>query len=247
MEAAVSLQRAGGSQDRLPLGRVDGPAHIRDARKQDVVLDVEDARGLVGPLEELAEIDELVSLVSREGGSCKALEEMGVSLDLLVELVGAALPDFAGILRLEEEVALVERLEHFQGDLVAYLAGVLAGREEARNDRVGVLFTEGEELGHALAVGAIVELEEGLLIARRTEDRQPVLLELLIVEIGEIKHQLEVHIEQARDVFRALDIAAHPVEGVGHAREHDMGIAPVVDRLLRGGEGKGRFAHRERE
>ena len=208
-----------------------------------MILDVEDAGGLVGALEELADIHELVSLASREGGGGDALEEMGVFLDLLVELVRAALPDLAGILRLQEEVALVERLEHLQRDLVAHLPGILAGREEAGDDRIGVLFPEGEELRHVLAVGPLVEPEEGLLVACRAEDREPVLLELLVVEIGEVEHQLQVHVEQTRDVLRALYVAAHPVEGVGDAREHHLGVAPVADRLLGRGNGSVKIAH----
>ena len=127
--------------------------------------------------------------------------------------------------------------------IIAHLPGILSGRKEAGNDGVGVLLAEGEELGDALAVGAVVEFEKGILITRGAEDGEPVFLELLVVEIREVEHQLEVHIEQARHVLRALDIAAHPVEGVCDAREHYLRVATVADRLLGRGNGRGKIAH----
>ena len=77
-----------------------------------MVFKIEDARGLVGALKELAKIDELVPLVAGEGRSRKSLEEVGLFLDLLVKFMGSCLPDLAGVTRLKEKIALVERLEH---------------------------------------------------------------------------------------------------------------------------------------
>ena len=38
--------------------------------------------------------------------------------------------------------------------------------------------------------------------------------------IAKIEQELEIHIHDARDVFGPLDIAGHPVEGVGDAGKH---------------------------
>jgi hypothetical protein len=38
-----------------------------------------------------------------------------------------------------------------------------------------------------------------------------------VVETAEIEEQLEIHIENARDIFRALNVARHPVKRVGNA------------------------------
>ena len=48
---AIHLQRADALQQRHPLVRVDRRAHVGDVGQQQVVLDVEDPRGLVGPLD----------------------------------------------------------------------------------------------------------------------------------------------------------------------------------------------------
>ena len=134
MKPAVGLQRARGTKNCLPLCGIDGPAHVGDAGEENVVLDVEDAGGLVRSFEEFSEIDELVSLVPREGRAGEALEEVGVLLDLLKELVRPGLPDYAGVFRLQEVVSLVQRLEHLEGDLVAHLAGVFPSGEKTGDD-----------------------------------------------------------------------------------------------------------------
>src|SRR5215472_9154104 len=35
-----------------------------------------------------------------------------------------------------------------------------------------------------------------------------------------VEHQVEVHIEEAGSVLRALEIPAHPVQAIGHTAQH---------------------------
>ena len=124
------------------------------------------------------------------------------------------------------------------------MACILTCGEEAGDDGVGVFLPEGQELSDTFAVGFLIQLEEGLFIARRAEDREPVFLKLIVIEICKIQHQLKVHVKEAGHILRALDVPAHPVKGVGDAREHDVAVAPVGDRLLcRGGQ---KFTHVEK-
>ena len=66
--------------------------------------------------------------------------------------------------------------------------------------------------GRALMAGC-----ERILVAGSLNDRQPVFAHLRIVHAAKIQQQLEIYIQDARDVFRALDVARHPVERVGDA------------------------------
>ena len=48
MKATVGFKRACRSQDGLPLGGVDGTAHIGNTGQKDMIFDVENTGGLVG-------------------------------------------------------------------------------------------------------------------------------------------------------------------------------------------------------
>jgi hypothetical protein len=59
-----------------------------------------------------------------------------------------------------------------------------------------------------------------------------VFFELLIVEISEIQHELKIHIQQTGDILRALNVAAHPVEGIGNAGKHHHVVPSGRDGFL---------------
>jgi hypothetical protein len=185
-----------------------------------VVLHVEDAGGLVGPFEVFAELDEFPALAPRIGRGGETLEEMGGSLDVVEKIARAGGPDFRGGALLHVEVELVDRLPHLEGNLVADHPGVLARRKDARENRIRVAPVEREEVRHAAAISFAVAFFEPLLVARRGEDRAPMLLDRAIVEALEIEQELEIDVEQPREVFGPLDVAAHPVERVRDPREH---------------------------
>ncbi len=218
VEPAIGFQGAGRAQHGLPLGRVHGAAHVGGPRQEDVVLDVEDTCRLVRALEVFAEADELPAFGAGEGGICQPLEEMREALDLVVKGARPLAPDLLGIAGLEEEIDLVEHLPHFERDLVAHLAGVLARRAHTTEHRVRIVPAECHELGHRGAVGLRVVLEKEILVSRRAQNRDPVLLDPLAIDRSEIDQQLYVHIDQARDVLGALEVARHPVKRGGHPR-----------------------------
>ena len=87
--AAVGRDRA---QDRRPLRAVDLAADQLAVRQQDVVFDVEDARGVVGALQEGAELVEVEGVVAQDGIEERAAEQRRALLDPVEErrqLVGA--------------------------------------------------------------------------------------------------------------------------------------------------------------
>ena len=73
-------------QQRRPLVVVDGAAHVRRRRQQDVVLGVGDARGVVRPLDVGAEADEVVRLVAQHRAEGHAAEEVRAHLHPVQEL-----------------------------------------------------------------------------------------------------------------------------------------------------------------
>ena len=62
-------------------------ADVGDGRQQEEVLHVEDARGLVGALEQAAEAAEVPGLAVRHGGVGDAGEQVARQLDLAEEVV----------------------------------------------------------------------------------------------------------------------------------------------------------------
>ena len=114
------------------------------------------------------------------------------------------------------QVELVELLPHLRRDDLAHRAGVLARRPQAGADRVDVLLIEGEELDDVLLRRRAVPFRELLRVAGGGHERLP----LLRGAGGQVEHEVQIHLDEPRDVLRALDVAAHPVDRIGHPREH---------------------------
>ena len=43
-----------------------------------------------------------------------------------------------------------------------------------------------------------------------------------------VEHQVQVDIDEAGDIFRALDVARHPVHGIRHPAEQRLGITTML-------------------
>jgi len=114
----------------------------------------------------------------------------------------------------------IDFLPHFAGDLVANHAGVFPRMGDAREDGIGIVGPEGQEFSDGLATRIFIELKEQGVIAGAFYDRHPMFGEALIIQVSEIKQELEIDIHNARNVFRSFDITAHPEQRIGNAREH---------------------------
>ena len=142
---AVHFERAGAAEYRGPVDVVEaGGVGARPGR--DVVLYVEDAGGLIGPLDESAEFDEVPRLVAGHGCAGDSAEKVAGLFDLSVEGLRRLLADGAlGRLVLKAQVEAIELLPHLRRDDLADGAGVLAGRAEAGEDGVAVAGVEAQE------------------------------------------------------------------------------------------------------
>ena len=60
-------------------------------------------------------------------------------------------------------------------------------------------------------------LKNASLVAGGQHDGFPIGDELRLVEAAHVEEQLQVHVHDARDIFGTLDVAGHPVEGIGDA------------------------------
>ena len=179
-----------------------------------VVIGLEEQAHAGGAFEIAADLDELPAFAVGHGGVGDALELVD-GFHHLLEEGGRTFAGFSVGLDLhgafyfgarDLDVERVEFLPLFGGDLLAHLAGIFTRRDDAGDDRGFVGGVEGEVAGEL--VGVAVPLE-ALGIAEGVEHAQPAM-------IGAggalIEHEVEVDIQQARRVFGALEIAAHPVQ-----------------------------------
>ena len=79
---------------------------------------------------------------------------------------------------------------------------------------------QSQELRDRAFVGHVVERIEEVGLFERSDDRRPVLHRLGLA--AEVEEQLQIDIENAGVILRPLDVAAHPVEGIGDAAQHKI-------------------------
>src|SRR5207244_8587233 len=77
---------------------------------------------------------------------------------------------------------------------------------------------ESEEMNHVLLCRLAVAFAEGLVVARGVDERFP----LLAFSGRSVQHELKIYLDETSHVLRPLDIAAHPVNGVGDPAEHSQ-------------------------
>ena len=182
-----------------------------------MVFKIECARGGVGALEEFARLQELPTLAVGHRGIGDALERVD-AIDKGSVKTYRAFPmrgPRGGALQVEIEA--VEALPHFTRDLLTDGAGVFSGMGHRGEDRAGIRLLESDEFHHGVAADFSMELVEKLLVFERGENRQPLLVRVQIIQRLEIEHELHIHIENARNRFGALDVAAEPETGIGDA------------------------------
>ena len=114
------------------------------------------------------------------------------------------------------QVEAVHLHPHLGRDHLAHRPRVLAGAVRAAEDRARVVGVERQEADHVLAAELAEVLVEGLAVAGGVHERLPLLLGL----DREVEHEVEVHVDEAGDVLRALHVARHPVDRVGDAAQH---------------------------
>src|SRR4029079_19538280 len=102
--------------------------------EQDVVLDVEDAGRLAGPLEELAEPEEVPGLAVRHRAVADARDQRIDLLDLAVEGAAVAVIEGPRLGALHPQVEIIHALPGLAADALADVAGVLSGGGDGAED-----------------------------------------------------------------------------------------------------------------
>ncbi len=180
--------------------------------------DVEQARDQLGPLQVDPGQQEPPAFAVAHGGVGGALEQVQVGDDLMQESHRPLVVDGLGRVAGDAQIEQVQPLPGFRGDLVAHLAGVLAGPGQGRHHRGGVFTVEhqgahrfGGMLHHRQRIGAVLA------------DGGKGDVGGLAGAVGAVHRRVQHHVGQAAEVLGPLDIAADPVEAVSDSREHHCG------------------------
>ena len=201
VDLAVGLKGGGGAEQAHPvevlvrLGEIVGEIVVV---KEIGVEGLEQHGGGGGALDEAADLDELPAFAVAHGGVGDALELVDGFHDLLEELgrfglgkeglgVHVGVHFGAGDL----EVERIEAGPHFGGDLLADVAGVFAGADEAGEDGGLVGGVEGEGAGEVVGIAGPLDV---LGLAEGEEDALP-------AAVGGggafVEHEVEVDVEDA--------------------------------------------------
>src|SRR5882762_6110795 len=119
----------------------------------------------------------------------------------------------------------VHPLPLLRTDLLAHLACVLTSRRDRGGDRRAVAGIEGEHVRNLIRIATPRQVE---WIA---EGRQHSLPASVDTRRRLIEHQVEIHVKDARAMFCALQVAAHPIQVVCDSREHVYGFNTQVSLL----------------
>ena len=190
---------------------------------QQVELHVDDAGGVVGALQEGAELQEVVGLVAQQGDLCGAEDHHRLLLhrfDQRTAIERAAVDAQAPV---ELEPQRVQALPHIDRDVVALFAGVAPGRADRAHDRGGVVLVDHQEVDQAgqPAARLLLGLAELVLHAEDRGDASRFLAARLQ------RHALG-RLDEPRRRLGALQVASHPIEVLGGAAQHVRSLPPQL-------------------
>ena len=216
IDLAIDLEGRHRTQQRAPLVEV-GDGVFAAARFHDVELGVEDARGVVGALQLRAEADEVVALVLQQRAEDGTAKQRGAHLHPVEEFRRAVVHALLVALRAQVEPGGIEGFPHLGGDRAAHGMRVLARGAQAGEQRRWVVGVGDEEVQHRVGAHRIVAGEVRLLQAVERDQRLPV----AVGGFGRLhQRQAPGDVEQAGEVFGALDQARHPEQVVGGTAQH---------------------------
>jgi len=228
VEGPVRRHRA---QERHPLVVVEAGADEVHLRQQDVVFHVEQARGVVGALQMVAEMQEIVVVVPELGGVDGAAHEGGGAGGPVGELAHRQLAAGRAFQFAQFLIGVVERVPDLRGERGADDPAVLAGVAQAGGDRGRVVVVE-EEMAFDVALDRLAVLVgEGVRGAGGAQERVP-FVAVAVAGIGD-QRDAGADFEEAGGGLGALHVAGEPVEVGGGAAQH--GAAGMGKRAVRAG------------
>ena len=134
---AVHVQGAGRFQQCRPLQHIECGPDAGFVRQQDKILHIEDARGLVGPLDQSTDASEAPGFAVRHRGIVDPDDLVAAAFDPLQERRWV-LQHRSGVLGElpHTEIEVVDRLPQRDAQDLANRAGILSGFNQARQNRV---------------------------------------------------------------------------------------------------------------
>ena len=222
VDLAVDLEARDAAQDRAPMVEVvllvlfaGGAEEVALDRME---LHVDQARRVVGPLQEGAQAHEIQGFVHQHGADRDAARQVRAELDPLEELPGVAL-ELAGLDHAAHlQPGLVLGFPDLGGQRTPHGAGVLAGRAQAGHDARRVAFVLDHEIHHV--AGPDLAIPAGV-VGQQLADADQALPPDQGHRLG-LRQQrgLVVHVQQPGGVFGAFCVAGHPEQVVGGTAQH---------------------------
>ena len=108
----------------------------------------------------------------------------------------------------DHEIKLVQLKPHFRRNNFPDRPGVFTRGTQAGDDGVRIVAVEGQKLDDVVLRGLAAAFSEVLVVPGRVHQRLP----LPSGAVRSIEHEVQIDIDEARHVFRPLDVAAHPVD-----------------------------------
>ncbi|MNS52925.1 hypothetical protein D3C72_856640 [compost metagenome] len=206
----LALQRGGAGGFATGLHRAVAAAFVE--------LHVQHAGGVVRAFQMHADAQEVQRLVFEHGADGDATRQVRAELHPFEEFAGVAFQQ-AGMQVLEQfQPGGVVGFPDFGRQAAAHGARVLAGGAHAGIDRRGIFRVAHHVLQHVVRRdGGVLALIKPLQF-RDAQHAQPRAFARLRV-LRQQRH-LQVHVQHARGVFSALNVAAHPEQVVGGTAQH---------------------------
>ena len=212
VKPAIGAVRRHRTQDRFPLHIVDRAADMRDRRQQQIIFDVEDARDVVGALEEGAELRELKAVVAQHRPVQRPAHLPVLAPDRREHVGQVVLAHLPLEQRAQRHPARIDRLPHLTGQIGARGAGIVARLLDDRQDARRIDRVAQHEIDDALrAIILTMRLPEPAVLPRGHQHRPP-------FGLGGVRprqRDAEPRVDQAGVVLAPLQIARHPVKAAG--------------------------------
>jgi hypothetical protein len=197
---------------------VEAAADGFEIRQQHVILHIDDARGVVGALQERAEPHEPVGVVAEHRvrhGAAEELRTLFHPVEQLADVLGreVVFPETAHV-----EPGRIDRVPHVDGECRPDRARVAPRRFDAGQDRGRIVGVARQMVDHGGSGRILVLGVEAFVAAQRHQRRMP------FAGIGAGLHRQARHahadVEQACRVLDPLHVAGQPVQAVGGAAKH---------------------------
>src|SRR5262249_26354204 len=117
---------------------------------------------------------------------------------------------------LNRKIKPIDLFPHLERDVLPRQPGVLARGSNRRQDRIRIARVECEEVNDVVLVCPIIVRGKQRVVAGCVDQRAP----LLLKAFRKIQTEPRVHVDETRNILRALNISAHPVERICKPAQH---------------------------